>query len=185
MPLTFPPRIGMPVIRGILQGVKPDTMTFIVPAEDRYFEDYAAGAVHEVGPVAIEEAEMIAFARRFDPQPFHTDPQAAKESVFGGLIASGWFIAGLVMRTLVDHYVSRVASLGSPGLDELRWLKPVYAGDTLRIRITVLETTRSSSKPTQGVIRSFVQVLNQTGDVVMTMRPVGMVRCRNTPGDGG
>lgn len=158
------------------------TMTFINPAEDRYFEDYVVGDVHEFGGVQVEEDEMIAFARRFDPQPFHIDPVAAKESVFGGLIASGWYTASLIMRVLVDNYVSRVASLGSPGVDELRWLKPVRAGDTLSVRITVLETQRSRSKPDQGFVRTFVEVLNQNEDLVMTIKSVGFVRCRYTMG---
>ncbi|MEI8183847.1 MAG: MaoC family dehydratase, partial [Desulfomonile sp.] len=113
-------------------------MTFTTPAEDRYFEDYVPGSVHEFGSIAVEEAEMINFARRFDPQPFHIDPEAAKQSIFGGLIASGWHTASLAMRLLVDHYISHVASLGSPGVDELRWLKPVRPGDTLSVRITLL-----------------------------------------------
>jgi acyl dehydratase len=155
-------------------------MTFKIPREDRYFEDYVTGVVHEFGGVEVVEDEMVAFARRFDPQPFHTDPDAAKESVFGGLIASGWFTASLIMRLLVDNYVSRVASLGSPGVDELRWLKPVRPGDTLSARITVLETQRSRSKPDQGFIRTFVEVLNQNSDLVMTIKSVGFVRCRYT-----
>ena len=112
-------------------------MTFATPINDRYFEDYVPGDVHEFGSVVAEEDEMIAFARRFDPQPFHTDPVAAKESVFGGLIASGWYTASMAMRLLVDNYISRVASLGSPGVDEVRWRKPVRPGDTLSIRVTV------------------------------------------------
>jgi acyl dehydratase len=155
-------------------------MTFKIDREDRYFEDYITGVVHEFGGVEVVEDEMIAFARRFDPQPFHTDPDAAKESIFGGLIASGWFTASLIMRLLVDNYVSRVASLGSPGVDELRWLKPVRAGDTLSARITVLETQRSRSKPDRGFIRTFIEVLNQNRDLVMTIKSVGFVRCRST-----
>jgi acyl dehydratase len=157
-------------------------MTFTTPAEDRYFEDYVPGSVHEFGSIAVEEAEMINFARRFDPQPFHIDPEAAKQSIFGGLIASGWHTASLAMRLLVDHYISHVASLGSPGVDELRWLKPVRPGDTLSVRITLLEAQRSRSKPDQGFIRGSTEVLNQHGEVVMTMKSGGFVRCRETDG---
>ena len=157
-------------------------MTFTTPAEDRYFEDYVPGSVHEFGSIAVEEAEMINFARRFDPQPFHMDPEAAKQSIFGGLIASGWHTASLAMRLLVDHYISHVASLGSPGVDELRWLKPVRPGDTLSVRITLLEAQRSRSKPDQGFIRGSTEVLNQHGEVVMTMKSGGFVRCRETDG---
>jgi len=155
-------------------------MTFKTPPEDRYFEDYVAGDVHEVGNIEIDEAEMIAFAHRYDPQPFHTDPVAAAKSNFGGLIASGWFTASLTMRVLVDHFVSHVASLGSPGVDELRWLKPVRPGDILSLRVTLLEAQRSRSKPEQGFIRAYTEVLNQDGELVMSMKSVGFVRCRNT-----
>jgi acyl dehydratase len=114
-------------------------MTFATPIDDRYFEDYVPGDIHEFGSIVADEKEMIAFARRFDPQPFHTDPEAAKQSIFGGLIASGWYTAGLMMRLYVDHYLSHVASLSSPGVDELRWLKPVRPGDSILIRITMAE----------------------------------------------
>jgi acyl dehydratase len=153
-------------------------MTFTVSQEDRYFEDYLPGAVHEFGSVTIEEAEIIEFARRFDPQPFHIDPEAARRSSFGGLIASGWHTASLTMRLLVDSYVSKVASLGSPGVDEVRWRRPVRPGDTLSIRVTVLEAKLSRSKPGQGTTRSYVEVLNQNREVVMTWKGIGLVRCR-------
>jgi acyl dehydratase len=159
-------------------------MTFTVSQEDRYFEDYLPGAIHEFGSVIIEEAEIIEFARRFDPQPFHIDPEAARQSAFGGLIASGWYTASLTMRLLVDHYVSKVASLGSPGVDEVRWRKPVRPGDTLSIRVTILEAKLSRSKPGQGTTRSFVEVLNQHREVVMTWTGIGLVRCRKPPDMG-
>jgi acyl dehydratase len=158
-------------------------MTFKTGVEDRYFEDYVSGDVHEFGAIAVEEAEMIAFARRFDPQPFHTDPAAARESAFGGLIASGWYTVNLTMRLLVDHYISRVAGLGSPGVDEIRWLKPVRPGDTLSVRATVLTAKLSRSKPNQGTVRSYVEVLNQHREVVMTWQGMGLVRCRANSGD--
>src|SRR5450759_4471975 len=100
-------------------------MTFNSPSHDRYFEDYIEGDVHRFGTIAVEADEIIAFAKRFDPQVFHTDPEAAKQTPFGGLIASGWHTAGLMMRLFVEPYLTNVASLASPGLDELRWLKPV------------------------------------------------------------
>ena len=153
-------------------------MTFTTPQEDSYFEDYLPGAVHEFGSVTIEEEEIIDFARRFDPQPFHIDPEAAKQSAFGGLIASGWHTASLTMRLLVNHYVSRVASLGSPGVDEVRWRKPVRPGDTLSVRATITESKLSRSKPDQGTIRSYIEVLNQHREVVMTWKGMGLFRCR-------
>ena len=143
-------------------------MTFSRPISDRYFEDYVEGDVHRFGTIAVEADEMIAFAKRFDPQTMHTDPEAAKHTPFGGLIASGWHTAGLVMRLYVEHYLTHVASLASPGLDELRWLKPVRPGDTLSVRVTVLKTVPSKSKPDRGAVTSFVEVINQAGEVVMT-----------------
>lgn len=155
--------------------------TWTIPIDERYFEDYVAEAVHEFGTITVEEADVIAFAQRFDPQIFHVDPEAAKQTMFGGLIASGWHTAGMMMRLLVDHYLSSVASLGSPGIDELRWTKPVRPGDQLSIRVTVLETKRSRSKPDRGVIRSLVEVMNQQREVVMTINAMNLMLCRSTP----
>ena len=152
--------------------------TFTVPIDKRYLEDYEPGAVYEFGSVVVEEEEIIAFARRYDPQVFHTDQAGARKTAFGGLVASGWHTAALAMRMLVDHYISHVACLGSPGADELRWLKPVRPGDTLSLRVTVLKVKRSRSKPDRGVVRSFVEVLNQDGEVVMTRQAVGIMLCR-------
>ncbi len=152
--------------------------TFTVSSENRYFEDYVAGSVHEFGSIAVEEAEMIAFAKRYDPQIFHIDPQAAKQTIYGGLIASGWLTSGLMMRLYSDHYLSHVASLGSPGIDELRWLKPVRPGDVLSLRVIVLETNRSRSKPDRGIVRSLIEVLNQNAEIVMSMKAVNFFRCR-------
>ena len=152
--------------------------TLSPPAEDRYFEDYVPGSVYEFGSTVMEEKEMIDFATRYDPQAFHIDPDAARKSVFGDLIASGWHTGAVSMRLIVDHYLSRVASLGSLGVDELRWLKPVRPGDTLSLRVTVLKVKRSRSKPDRGVVRSFVEVLNQAREVVMTRQAVGIMLCR-------
>ena len=164
-----------------INGYTPERgASFPTSVEERYWEDYVPGAVHEFGSIEVEEAEMIAFARRFDPQPFHTDPRAAEQSAFGGLIASGWYTASCVMRVLVDQYISHVASLGSPGVDEIRWLKPVRPGDVLSLRVTVVDSERSRSKPEQGFIRAFIEVLNQRDEVVMTMKSIGLVGCRET-----
>lgn len=151
---------------------------FTVPVEERYFEDYVAGSSHEFGSIVVEEAEMIAFGKRFDPQVFHTDPEAAKETIFGGLIASGWHTAGLVMRLIVEHYLSHVASLASPGVDELRWHLPVRPGDELSLRVTITEARRSRSKPDRGIVHTFVEVLNQERQVVMSLKAMNMMRCR-------
>jgi acyl dehydratase len=156
-----------------------NSCAFTVAVDQRYFEDYITGSIHEFGPAGIEESEIIAFGRRFDPQVFHTDPQAAKFTVFGGLIASGWHTASLMMRLFVDHYLSRVASLGSPGVDALRWIKPVRPGDALTLRVTVTNTTRSRSKPDRGILHSFIEMVNQNGEVVMSMKAVNLLLCRN------
>ncbi len=153
---------------------------FAAPIEDRYFEDYAPGAVHEYGSIAVTEAEIIDFARRYDPQDMHVDPAAAARGNFGGLIASGWQTATIMMRLLVDRFLSKVASLGSPGIDELRWTRPVRPGDVLRIRVTVLEAARSRSKPDRGMVRTLVEVLNQDGELVMSLKPMNLLRCRPT-----
>lgn len=152
-----------------------------IPVDDRYFEDFVAGTVAEFGPIPVDEADVIAFARQFDPQPIHTDRAAAAAGPFGGLIASGWHTASLVMRVLVEQYLARRASLASPGIDELRWLQPVRPGDVLRVRATVLEARRSRSKPDRGLVRTKIEALNQNGQVVMSMAAMNLFRCR-TPG---
>jgi len=155
------------------------SVAFKVPIEDRYLEDYQTGAVYEFGTIQVTEAEIIEFGKRFDPQPFHTSPQTAGQSIYGGLIASGWHTAGLMMRLFVEHYLPSAASLGSPGVDELRWILPVRPNDTLALRVTVTETRRSTSKPDRGVLFSFIEVLNQHQQVVMSMKAVNLLLSRN------
>ena len=153
------------------------------PVADRHFEDFVPGQVSEFGPIAIDEADIVAFARRYDPQPVHIDPHAAMVGPFGGLIASGWHTASLVMRILVEHYLARGAALASPGVDELRWLQPVRPGDVLRVRVTVLEARRSRSKPDRGLVRTRIETLNQDDAVVMSMIAMNLFLCR-VPGTG-
>lgn len=150
-------------------------MTFAHAIDDRYFEDYVEGSVHCFGAIAVEARDIVAFARQFDPQPFHADPEAAKRTPFGGLIASGWHTAALMMRLFAEHYLTQVASLASPGVDELRWLKPVRPGDRLSIRVTVLKAVPSKSKPDRGVVTSFVEVFNQNDEAVMTLKAVNLI----------
>jgi len=133
--------------------------------------------VHEFGTISVEKQEVLDFGRRFVPLSYHTDAELAKQSIYGGLIASGWHTASLMMRLYTDNYLSKVANLGSPGGDELRWDKPVFPGDDLSIRVTVLETRRSESKPDRGIVRSFVEVLNQKREVVMSLKMVNFVKC--------
>lgn len=143
----------------------------------QYFEDYPVGRVFEGGRYAVSEAEILEFARRYDPQAMHVDKGAAMKGQFGGLIASGWHTGAMMMRLLTEVFVPP-ANLASPGLDELRWLLPVRPGDVLSLRITVTEARRSRSKPDQGVVRSRVEVLNHKGETVMSLNPVSLMRCR-------
>ena len=151
---------------------------FKTPKEDRYLEDYVEGAVHEFGPISVTEEEIVQFGRKFDPQVFHTDPVAAKESNFGGLIASGWHTSALFMRLFVDNYLPIKASLGSPGVDELRWHKPVRPGDELTLRITVHRVKPSTSKPDRGVLWSYCEMVNQAGEAVCTMMALNLISYR-------
>jgi acyl dehydratase len=154
--------------------------SFTHSVENRYFEDYVAGSVHKFGSIPVEKDEVIAFGKRFVPLAYHTDPDLAKQSIYGGLIASGWHTAGLMIRLYTDNYLSKVANLGSPGVDDLCWEKPVYPGDELSIRVTVLETRISQSRPDRGIVRSFIEVLNQNREVVMSLKTVNFVRSRST-----
>ncbi len=147
-----------------------------------YWEDFYSGQVLEIGGYSLSEREIVEFARKYDPQPFHIDSEKAKQTFFGGLIASGWQTASLCMRMICDLYLLEAASLGSPGVDEVRWVKPVRPGDTLRLKATVLETRASASRPDMGTMRARSEVYNQHGELVMHMSGVGMFR-RRTPGE--
>ena len=144
----------------------------------RYFEDFKPGDVIELGARTISKESILAFAREFDPQPFHTDEEAARHSIYGGLLASGWHTGSLLMRILYDGLLHDTASLGSPGIDELRWVKPVRPGDTLSGRMTVLEAIPSRSKPDRGLIRSLMEMRNQHGEVVLTIRGLSLIARR-------
>jgi acyl dehydratase len=148
----------------------------------RYFDDYLPGATYDCGSVSVDQAEIISFAKAFDPQPFHVDPEVAASGPYGGLIASGWHTAALMMRQLVEHYVSAEASLGSPGLDEIRWPYPVRPGDTLRVRATVIEARRSLSKPDRGIVRTMAEAVNQDDRPVMRATAINFFRVRPVPG---
>jgi acyl dehydratase len=148
------------------------------PAAERYFEDYTPGAVFTSGAITVSEAEIIDFARQYDPQAMHTDPAAAATGRFGGLIASGWHTAAMMMRLFATNFLSPASSVASPGIDELRWLQPVRPGDVLSLRVTIVEARRSRSRPGEGVVRSFIEVLNQDGAVVMSLKPISLIACR-------
>ena len=145
---------------------------------ERYFEDYRPGAVFAAGAIGVDEADIIDFARNYDPQAMHTDPAAAARGPFGGLIASGWHTAALMMRLFAEHFLSPASSIASPGLDELRWLKPVRPGDTLTGWVFCADKAPSRSRPTMGVIHEQWEVTNQKGELVMTTRGINMVRRR-------
>ena len=143
-----------------------------------YFEDFEPGRVYDLGSHTVTEAEIVAFARAWDPQPFHVDPEAARSSPFGGLIASGWHTGSLMMRMLYDGLVKDTVSMGSPGVDELRWLKPVYPGDTLHVRGRIVEKTPSRSKPDIGSFRTETTITNQDGVPVMRFTSIVLIRRR-------
>jgi acyl dehydratase len=155
---------------------------FAAPIEDRYFEDYETGAVYEYGYASVTEAEIVAFAEQFDPQPMHIDPRQAADGPFGGLIASGWHTAGILMRLFAGHYLSPASSLGSPGIDELRWAVPLRPGDQLKLRTTITGARRSRSKPDRGIVRTRGELINQHGDTVLSLVAMNLIRSREAPG---
>lgn len=147
-----------------------------------YWEDFPVGAVREFGGKTLSKEDIVRFAREYDPQPFHVDEEAAKRSVFGGLIASGWQTCGLAMRMMCDAYLLDAASAGSPGVESVRWTLPVRPGDTLRVRLTVLESRVLQSKPHIGLVRNKWEMFNQKDELVMHMEGYGMFLRRDHPG---
>ena len=144
----------------------------------KYLEDFKEGEVTTVGHYRVTEEEVLTFARAYDPQPIHTDKAFAEASAFGGLIASGWHTCAIAMRLLVDNFLDGVAAIASPGVDEIRWKKPVRPGDTLRMRWTILEVRKSRSKPDRGVLRALSEILNQDDEVVMSHIGMSMIHTR-------
>ena len=144
-------------------------------ASPRYaFEDFHVGQVIPLGQRVVTAEEIVAFARQFDTQSFHLDEDGGRRSIYGSLIASGWHTAAMVMRMNCDAYLVDSTSAGSPGVDELRWLKPVRPGDTIRAEFEVVEVRPSTSKPDRGIVASAWRVFNQDDALVMTMRGMGM-----------
>ncbi|MYN07922.1 MaoC family dehydratase [Pseudoduganella aquatica] len=139
-----------------------------------YFEDFAEGQEIALGGRHVTEEEIIAFATQFDPQPFHIDHDAAAKSIFGKLAASGWHTCSMMMRMVVDGILNDSSSMGSPGLDSIRWIKPVYAGDTLNVSYVTKEVRPSNSKPDRGVVVSVWKATNQHGELVATVEGMGM-----------
>lgn len=148
-----------------------------------YYEDLEVGTVQQYGRYEVTREEVIEFASKYDPQPFHLDDEAAARTYFGRLSASGWHTASMAMRMIADRFrETGQKGLGSPGIDELRWLKPVYPGDTLTIESTLTAKRRSRSKPRMGLIWGDTAVLNQNGETVMTYKSMGLVETRDPAG---
>ena len=144
-----------------------------------YWEDFTPGRVFETATRSLSEEDIVRFAREFDPQDFHTNPEAARQTPFGGLIASGWHTCGITMRLMCDGYLLETSCVGSPGLEELRWLKPVRPGDALRLKTTVLEATPSAKQANRGTVLFLWETYNQNGEVVASMRGRQMFLRRN------
>ena len=158
----------------------PVDLPAAAPAPRFFWEDFPVGQVREFGRHEVTREAVLAFARDFDPQPFHLDDAAAEASLFGRLAASGWHTCAMTMRMLCEGYLLESAALGSPGVEKLSWLKPVYPGDVLHVRLEVVEARPMASRPTVGLVRSRTTVLNQADEPVLTMEGVGMFRRRMT-----
>ncbi len=144
-----------------------------------YYEDIQIDVVQKYGSYKVTKDEVVEFASKYDPQPFHLDEEAAAKTHFGRLSASGWHSAAMMMRMMVDQMnANKQAGLGSPGVDNLRWLKPVYPGDTLRCEHVTLEKRRSESRPEMGIMKGKITVLNQHDEKVMTMESTGLIQVR-------
>lgn len=161
-----------------LSTVRIGEENFNCPIDDRWFENYHVGAVYEYGHVEVTAAQIVHYANIYDPQSIHTDVLGAEDGPFGGLIASGWQTSSIFMRIFVDHYLSAVASLASPGVDELRWTAPVRPGDRLWVRITVEGKRLSASKPDRGVVHTLGEMFNQDHTKVLSLRAMNMIAVR-------
>jgi acyl dehydratase len=151
-----------------------------MPVSKIYFEDFKPGVFAEYGPRVITREEIVAFAAEFDPQPMHLDEAAAKQTMMGGLSASGWYACCILMRMSADSFVVNSSSMGAPGVDEVRWLAPIRPDDELRLRATVAETRVSKSRPDMGFVRFDFEIFNAGGTRVMTLTTSLMMRRRNT-----
>ena len=145
-----------------------------------YWEDFKTGERENIGSVVVDRDEVIEFASRYDPQPFHVDEAAAGQSIYGGLIASGWHTCAMGMRLMCDSYLLASASLGSPGLENVRWLRPVRPGDTLTAYRTIEHARVSASRPDRGIVKTLWEVENQKGELVLTMSGIQFFLRRNT-----
>lgn len=154
-------------------------MVFMKSDNILHWEDFQPGDVIDCGETSVDADAIVAFARNFDPQPFHVDARAAEGSMFGGLVASGWHTCGLAMRLMCDSYLLRSTSQGSPGLEEIRWPNPVRPGDRLRLRMTVEATRPLRSKPHLGLVQSRWEMVNQRDEPVLSMLGNGLFKRRD------
>jgi acyl dehydratase len=145
---------------------------------ERYFEDYAAGSISEYGSVAVQTSEILDFAEQFGPGSWWKERES-ENGASGSSIASEWLVIGIMMRMFAQHFLPGEASIASPGVEEIRWFKPVRAGDMLRVRVSVLEAKRSRSKPDRGIVRAFVETFNQDGQLVLSLKSANLFQCRN------
>lgn len=147
-----------------------------------YWEDFTPGKCITCGPKSVTREEIISFAQEFDPQPMHLDEEAAANSLLGGLAASGWHSCAILMSMMCEGYLLNSSSMGAPGVDEVKWLAPLHAGDTLRLKITVLESRASASRTDMGLVRMIYEMTNQKDDLVMTMNCMSMFSRRPVEG---
>jgi acyl dehydratase len=164
-----------------LSAARENPMSTTSSIPTRYFEDFQPGMVFEFGAYEVGETEIISFGKAFDPQPYHTSPQPPQSSGSGRLIASGWHTAAITMRMLVDHFIPPVTILPSPGHEALKWPRPVYPSDRLRVRATVLGARASESKPDRGIVQLRIETLNQHDEVVQEMMSPTFFRRRSIP----
>ena len=141
-----------------------------------YFEDLSIGQKIKIGPISVTEKEIIEFAKKYDPQPFHIDAERAKDSLFGGLCASGWHTCSLYMRMLYDGLLVNLASLGSPGMNQIRWIKPLFPNDTINGELEIISKTPSKSKPSIGSMIIDSKVFNNNDELIMTLQSISIVK---------
>lgn len=156
-------------------------LTFTTPPTDRYFEDYTVGATYICGTFTMTEDEIIQFATLYDPQMMHIDRDLAARGPFGEIIASGWHTIAKTMRLVVENFLPH-NGLAAPGVDEVRWLRPVRPGDTLTLHATIQDARLSRTKPDRGLLHILLELLNQHGEVVLSLKPMNLARVRNPAG---
>jgi acyl dehydratase len=161
-----------------LSGIRALGPDFARPVDDRWFEDYEPRRSYTYGHLPVPEAEILSFAQRYDPQPIHIDKEFAARGPFGGLIASGMHTVALASRIMIDHYMSKVASMASPGIEDIRFLRPARPDDVLWIRVTVESARVSRSKPDRGLVRSRIDTHNQREEMVASFTAVNFLQCR-------